>query len=1070
MACTSSGAAGETKPPSAGTVPPPRTGNVRTGIGSRVIRGPDWKWAKQDGGEGHCGTVRNFESSEEVVVVWDNGTAANYRCAGAYDLRVLDSAPTGIKHEGTMCDTCRQQPIFGIRWKCAECANYDLCSICYHGDKHHLRHRFYRISTPGGDRTLLEPRRKSKKIAVRGIFPGARVVRGVDWQWEDQDGGNGRRGKVNEIQDWSAASPRSAAYVVWDNGAKNLYRVGFEGMADLKVVNDAKGTTVYRDHLPLLGENGPGKGPNGFHIGDQVSVDLELEIVQSLQHGHGGWTDGMFECLNNPGTVVGIDEDHDIVVAYPSANRWTFNPAVLTKIASPASSAGEGSSQQFAVGDFVKICSDLERIKSLQRGHGEWADAMIPTLGKVGRVQQVYHDNDLKVEVGRTSWTYNPLALTKVASASDGTVPVTSSGERLSAILKKLFEPHVSGDATEELVKAAANGDHVKCEEYLTGCAQEGAGASNTAAANVNGVFAGHTALQAASQNGHLEVIQVLLRHNADVEIEDKDGDRAVHHAAFGDEPGVVELLAKAGADLNARNKRRQTALHIAINKGHLNVVKTLLELNCHTSLQDSEGDTPLHDAISKEQDEMLSLLLDFGADITLTNNNGFNALHHAALKGNPSAMKILLAKTNRPWIVEEKKDDGYTALHLAALNNHGEIADLLVHMGKANMDKQNVNLQTALHLAVERQHVQIVKLLVREGANLNIPDKDGDTPLHEALRHHTLSQLRQLQDVEGFGKLLMGLRNHTDKKASASIACFLAANGADLTIKNRKLQTPLDLCPDPNLCKTLVRCYNERKTDDMDLPGNMAGNANAAQTVVPAPPAPPEQVVSRSPLDECLVCSEQKRDTVFKPCGHVCCCDNCSMRVKKCLICRETVSSREKIDECLVCSDRRASVFFKPCGHMVACDNCGPIMKKCVQCRTQIEHMTPMVVCCGGQGTISKVTTAQEEQRPEDVAALLCVNKSGQGVSMNNATGASVSSVTAQMANANINNIQLDDVQKLQQQLQDIKEQTTCPVCFDRIKNMVFLCGHGTCQMCGDQIEGCPICRKTVEKRILLF
>ena len=85
-----------------------------------------------------------------------------------------------------------------------------------------------------------------------------------------------------------------------------------------------------------------------------------------------------------------------------------------------------------------------------------------------------------------------------------------------------------------------------------------------------------------------------------------------------------------------------------------------------------------------------------------------------------------------KPWIVEEKKDDGYTALHLAALNNHVDIADLLINMGKANLDRQNVNLQTALHLAVERQHVQIVKLLVRKGANLNIPDKDGDTPLHE--------------------------------------------------------------------------------------------------------------------------------------------------------------------------------------------------------------------------------------------------------------------------------------------------------------------------------------------------
>ena len=46
----------------------------------------------------------------------------------------------------------------------------------------------------------METRRKSKKITVRGIFPGARVIRGVDWQWEDQDGGNGRRGKVTEIQ------------------------------------------------------------------------------------------------------------------------------------------------------------------------------------------------------------------------------------------------------------------------------------------------------------------------------------------------------------------------------------------------------------------------------------------------------------------------------------------------------------------------------------------------------------------------------------------------------------------------------------------------------------------------------------------------------------------------------------------------------------------------------------------------------------------------------------------------------------------------------------------------------
>lgn len=42
--------------------------------------------------------------------------------------------------------------------------------------------------------------------------------------------------------------------------------------------------------------------------------------------------------------------------------------------------------------------------------------------------------------------------------------------------------------------------------------------------------------------------------------------------------------------------------------------------------------------------------------------------------------MRILLSKVPRQWVIDEKKDDGYTALHLAALNNHVEVAELLVH------------------------------------------------------------------------------------------------------------------------------------------------------------------------------------------------------------------------------------------------------------------------------------------------------------------------------------------------------------------------------------------------------
>lgn len=53
---------------------------------------------------------------------------------------------------------------------------------------------------------------------------------------------------------------------------------------------------------------------------------------------------------------------------------------------------------------------------------------LLKTLNKIGRVQQIYHDNDLKVEVCGTSWTYNPLAVTKVASADGATVGHTAGG------------------------------------------------------------------------------------------------------------------------------------------------------------------------------------------------------------------------------------------------------------------------------------------------------------------------------------------------------------------------------------------------------------------------------------------------------------------------------------------------------------------------------------------------------------------------------------------------------------------------------------------------------------------
>lgn len=112
----------------------------------------------------------------------------------------------------------------------------------------------------------------------------------------------------------------------------------------------------------------------------------------------------------------------------------------------------------------------------------------------------------------------------------------------------------------------------------------------------------------------------------------------------------------------------------------------------------------------------------------------------------------------------------------------------------------------------------------------------------------------------------------------------------------------------DPNLCKILIKCYNEKHTEDIESTSvdeknicNVVNNDNNQEQQQHQHQA--QQTVCGSKIettdmhiDECLLCSEHKRDTVFKPCGHVVSCEACASRIKKCLICRETVSSREKV------------------------------------------------------------------------------------------------------------------------------------------------------------------------------
>lgn len=128
-------------------------------------------------------------------------------------------------------------------------------------------------------------RSSSTKIQLRGIFVGAKVVRGPDWEWGQQDGGDGKTGRVMEIRGWDNESCRSVANVSWVTGSTNVYRLGHKGNVDLKYLQSAAGGYYYRDHMPILGESGilfeSKKKEDGGNTGILVA-NLFCEILLSF--------------------------------------------------------------------------------------------------------------------------------------------------------------------------------------------------------------------------------------------------------------------------------------------------------------------------------------------------------------------------------------------------------------------------------------------------------------------------------------------------------------------------------------------------------------------------------------------------------------------------------------------------------------------------------------------------------------------------------------------------------------------------------------------------------------------
>ena len=779
--------------------------------GTRVVRGPDWNSKKQDNGEGFLGTIifvpKLGSGDKKVTVIWDSGRELRYRAGenGKYDLRVFDTAPSGTIHTNIICDSCLENNVHGIRWKCCDCNDYDLCNPCYMNDKHDLEHAFVRIDTPVSTAVNVPPRSASKNCrkTAKGIFPNAEVMRGPHWKWKNDDGGEGCVGCVKELVTWGKDSYRGAVQILWkaDSKKKN-YRVGGEGCVDViytRMIETASGGSYYADHLPLVDVVSPGHV--FLKIADKVEINLPLKGFRQLQDNqvYGGWDDEMSQCLDELGTIVGFLYDgKSLKLQYEDSKMWIVNRVAVTR------------KHTFSQNDAITLLDNYNAVKELQKGHGGWNDEMKSALGKNGRIVRLDSDGDMRIKIGENTWIFNPTcvmpledqnaakkipALTKQETKDVSDDEEESSGDeedqtRMADAIAQLFvamlreAPGPEGDNVN-IVEAAAKGDFDDVKKVIKSHPKK-----------VNEKMEGKTALQLACYEGHHNIVEFLLKNKAELNVKDTEGDTALHYAAFGKEIKSIQLLLKHGADVNAVNTKNQSALHVSVHKNQPECCKTLIDEGCDPNLKDNDNDTAMHDAISEKEispDILKCILNSKKAKFTIGNSRGFNVLHWAVLKDNKSSVELIVAQDQS--CVNSKMKDGNTAIHIAAANDRVEIANILLMKGKADINVRDNMKRTPLILAVSMGKKKTMDLLISMSCDVNAQDNNGNAALHVAQVKKSLGSV-------------VGAKADSSSQ-DTQIICTLIESGANIELKNDEGKTPLDFANDDmvrQFMKTLAK------------------------------------------------------------------------------------------------------------------------------------------------------------------------------------------------------------------------------------------------------------------------
>ncbi|XP_053348677.1 transient receptor potential cation channel, subfamily N, member 1 [Clarias gariepinus] len=250
----------------------------------------------------------------------------------------------------------------------------------------------------------------------------------------------------------------------------------------------------------------------------------------------------------------------------------------------------------------------------------------------------------------------------------------------------------------------------------------------------------GRSPLLLAAELGHMEVVTLLLKSNARVDVFDEEGKSALHLAAQQGHEEIADILLSYKAFVNAKTKLGLTALHLSAQTGSSHLVELLIMTHeASTDTLTLRQQTSLHLAAISGKLDACNSLLNFGADITAKDIDGQTPLHLAAENDHSDVVKLFLK--HRPELATLPNKEGVTCINIAAAKGSVTVIQELLKFSQGNASTlhNKVNGSCPLHLAAAGGHTEVVKVLLEAGASAKEEDSDGMTAAHLAAQNgHT--------------------------------------------------------------------------------------------------------------------------------------------------------------------------------------------------------------------------------------------------------------------------------------------------------------------------------------------